>query len=129
MKVRESEANRVGSLRRAFWVSVFSWTVAIAGLLLWGISCDREETKMLASHVAVAHFDKEKAFRLWAASHGGIYVPANARTAPNPLLEHVPDRDILSPSGRIFTLVPGFHIVQSAPRGLSRTLWRKRADN
>ena len=29
-----------------------------------------------------------------------------------PLLEHIPDRDIKTPSGRLLTLMPGFHVVR-----------------
>ncbi|MBI5250883.1 MAG: PAS domain S-box protein, partial [Desulfomonile tiedjei] len=112
MKERATESEGSGTLRRYFWGSVFLWTLAIAGLLMWGIHQDRGETRMLAFHVADAHFEKERAFRLWAASHGGIYVLADERTPPNPLLEHIPDRDISTPSGRLLTLVPGFHMVR-----------------
>ncbi len=112
MKERESESNASRSLRRSFWGLTLFWTIAIAGLLLWGIQRDREETKRLASHVAETHFDKEKAFRLWVASQGGVYVPVNEKNPPDPLLEHIPDRDIKTPSGRLLTLMPGFHVVR-----------------
>jgi two-component system, sensor histidine kinase and response regulator len=112
MNEREASPEASGSLRRSFWVLAIFWTVAIVGLLLWGIHRDREETKRLAFHVAETHFDKEKAFRLWVASHGGVYVPVSAQNPPNPLLENIPERDIQTPSGRVLTLMPGFHVVR-----------------
>ena len=84
MEERDDGAKASAFLRRSFWGLVFFWTIAIAGLLLWGIQRDREETKRLASHVAETHFDKEKAFRLWVASQGGVYVPVNEKNPPDP---------------------------------------------
>ncbi len=54
------------------------------GLILWGIRRDNEGTKMLASHAARVHFDKDRAFRLWGTTHGGVCVPADERTPPDP---------------------------------------------
>jgi PAS domain S-box-containing protein len=67
---------------------------------------------MLAAHVAETHFDKEKAFRLWVTSHGGVYVPVSENNPPNPLLADIPDRDVTTPSGKRLTLMPGFHVVR-----------------
>jgi len=53
MMERESDGKGADSLRRYFWVSVVSWTVAIVSLFLWGMPQHREETKMLASHGAI----------------------------------------------------------------------------
>jgi two-component system, sensor histidine kinase and response regulator len=112
MKYRETESKASGSLSRSFWILVFFWTVAIVGLLLWGIHRVHQDTEMLASHVAETHFDKEKAFRLRVSSMGGVYVPVNPKNPPDPLLEHIPDRDIKTASGRHLTLMPGFHVVR-----------------
>lgn len=112
MSDREAESSPSGSLRTSFWILVVSWTVAIAGLLVWGIHRDREETKILASHVAETHFDKEKAFRLWVTSQGGVYVPVNEKNPPNPLLDRIPDRDVTTASGKRLTLMPGFHVIR-----------------
>jgi len=138
MQEQEARAKASAFMRRSFWVLVLFWTVAIVGLLLWGIQRDREETKRLASYVAETHFDKEKAFRLWVASQGGIYVPVNEKNASDPLLEHIPDRDIKTASGRRFTLMPGFHVVRQVReqfpelygvKGSTTSLRPIRADN
>lgn len=50
-------------------------------------------------------FNKDLAYRRWAAERGGVYVPATDKTPPNPHLSHVPERDITTPSGRQLTLV------------------------
>lgn len=88
MRERKAESKAPPSLKSFFWVVVIFWTAAIVGLLIWGIHRVREETEMLALHVAETHFDKEKAFRLWVASKGGVYVPAWG----NVWVESDPDR-------------------------------------
>lgn len=46
--------------------------------------------------------------RLWNSQHGGVYVPVDAQTQPNPYLDH-PRRDITDNHGRQLTLVnPAF---------------------
>ncbi|RJQ67900.1 MAG: DUF3365 domain-containing protein, partial [Desulfobacteraceae bacterium] len=59
----------------------------------------------LATAEAVAYFNKDKAARMWAASHGGVYVPVTEATPPNPYLVHIPDRDVLTPTGKHLTLM------------------------
>lgn len=62
---------------------------------------------------AEAHFNKDKAFRLWGASHGGIYVPVSERTSPNPNLAHIPERDLVTASCKQLTLMnPAYMIRQ-----------------
>jgi diguanylate cyclase (GGDEF)-like protein len=89
------------------------WTVIIAGLLAWEISSEREQSIALVSNEARAYLKKDKAFRLWAASHGGVYVPVDERTQPNPHLSHIPERDITTPSGKKLTLMnPAYMLRQ-----------------
>jgi len=47
---------------------------------------------------------KDLAYRLWVTHRGGVYVPIDADTPPNPNLSHMPDRDVTI-NGRPFTLV------------------------
>jgi hypothetical protein len=37
--------------------------------------------------------------------HGGVYVPVTEETQPNPYLSDVPERDLITPSGRHLTLI------------------------
>jgi PAS domain S-box-containing protein len=50
-------------------------------------------------------FARNTALRAWLASHGGVYVPITDTTPPNPYLDHVPDREIETPSGLKLTLM------------------------
>ena len=74
-------------LRFYFYILAGIWAVCVLGMMLWSLSRVNETTKRLASQVARAHSDKDWAFRLWGVSHGGVYVPIDARTPPNPYLE------------------------------------------
>ena len=52
--------------------------------------------------------------REWNARHGGVYVPVDAATRPNPYLHH-PKRDITDQEGRALTMVnPAFMTRQIA---------------
>ena len=75
------------------------------GVLLWNLHQAREFVLELARNEANLSFEKDLAYRLWAAKHGGVYVPATPESPPNPYLSQVPERDIQTPSGRALTLV------------------------
>jgi len=59
----------------------------------------------LAKREALASYNKDLVYRRWAASHGGVYVPVNEQTPPNPYLSHLPHRDITSSAGQQLTLL------------------------
>jgi len=113
MKIDKARVGKDTSLRSYSAILIAMWALTVFGLLLWGLSKTMEGTKRIALYVAKAHFDKDTAFRLWAASHGGVYVPVDSRTAPNPYLEHLPERDLETPSGKNLTLInPAFMLRQ-----------------
>lgn len=88
------------------------WT-GLAGLSLFRSLSEADE-HVLGQALALArvNLDKDIAFRRWASDHGGVYVPADARTPPNPYLSHVPERDIVTPSGRRLTLMNPAYIIR-----------------
>ncbi|MCW8853087.1 MAG: EAL domain-containing protein [Gammaproteobacteria bacterium] len=71
-----------------------------------------KKTKDLATSQARANFNKDTAFRLWATSHGRIYVPVDENYVPDPYLEHIIDRDITTPSGIKLSLINPARIVR-----------------
>lgn len=92
---------------------VIGWVVTIGGSLFWNLHLVRHQTEATAMHVAKAYFDKDLAFRLWGAKHGGVYASVSEDNQPNPYLSHVPERDIVTPSGKQLTLVnPAYMIRQ-----------------
>jgi PAS domain S-box-containing protein len=76
-----------------------------------GTSCFfaiRNQSKIsleLATAEASASYNKDLVYRRWSSMHGGTYVPVTETTKPNPYLNNIEERDILSPSGRVLTLM------------------------
>jgi len=100
-------------LKLSTFAAVFAWSALLAGFCHYDISLARQHTEALARKEARANFDKDLAFRLWATSHGGVYVPIDDRTPPNPALAQIPERDIQTPSGRKLTLMnPAYMLRQ-----------------
>ena len=92
-------------LSTATIVGLGLWTLLVTASLAWNISQQYRETYEMAAKEARSHFNKDTALRFWASSHGGVYVPVDEHTPPNPNLAHVIDRDITTPSGRKLTLM------------------------
>jgi PAS domain S-box-containing protein len=59
----------------------------------------------VARNIALTNFERDVLYRRWAASHGGVYVPVTPDTPPTPYLAQMPERDIVTPSGRRLTLI------------------------
>ena len=66
---------------------------------------ERHQVREMAMETARSHLMKDQAYRFWASSHGGVYVPADKRTPPNPYLANVREKNILTESGRHLTLM------------------------
>ena len=81
------------------------WTAAVASSFVWGVSGVRSNTIEQARIQASLSYDKDILYRRWNAGHGGLYAPVAADTPPNPHLEHLPERDLISPAGRPLTLM------------------------
>ncbi|ATX78670.1 Protein of unknown function (DUF3365) [Mariprofundus aestuarium] len=110
----EHELNGNNShLGRRFLAGALIWSVLIAAALYWNYYQTTQQTINLAKNEAQAHFNKDKAFRFWAASHGGVYVPVTDRTPPNPRLAHIPERDITTPAGKKLTLMNPAYMLRT----------------
>lgn len=98
------------------WLLLFAlggWSVVLGGFLAWDLHLARMHMEALAIKEARSNFNKDLAFRLWATRHGGVYVPIDERTPPNPGLAHLPERDITTPSGVELTLMnPAYMLSQ-----------------
>ncbi len=104
-RASEHGLDRRPRLRLFFILVLAGWTLTLAGLGLWQLRHIRGMTLDLAYKEAKANFNKDRAFRFWATLHGGVYVPVSEHTPPNPHLSHLPERDIVTPSGRPLTLM------------------------
>jgi signal transduction histidine kinase len=106
-------ARRTGRLKTYLWGLMILWTGVVCGLFLLDSLHLTQTVKDMAVAEARAYLNKDQASRLWAASHGGVYVPISDKTQPNPFLSHLPERDIQTPAGRSLTLMnPAYMIRQ-----------------
>lgn len=93
--------------------AILVWSALLGGFLYYDVQLARQHIEALARKEARANFNKDKAFRLWATRHGGVYVPIDERTPPNPALAHIPERDIQTPAGKRLTLMnPAYMLRQ-----------------
>jgi PAS domain S-box-containing protein len=101
------------TLYLASLTGVILWTAGVGLSLAWNIHVERRRLAELVENEARSHFNKDQAFRFWASSHGGVYVPVSEETPPNPNLSHIPERDIVTPSGQQLTLMnPAYMLHQ-----------------
>lgn len=89
---------------------VFPWLIAIWSLLLLLLLIlidhkHQSTIQQMALADASVQLNKDTALRLWASSHGRIYIPIGPQVQADPLLGHLSERDIVSPSGRELTLI------------------------
>ena len=59
----------------------------------------------MARHIALTNYERDVLYRRWAAAHGGVYVLVTPDNPPTPYLAQLPERDIVTPSGRRLTLI------------------------
>ena len=90
---------------RYTFVAAAFWTALIAALAVWSISRLNESSLDLANLQADAVTERDLCYRQWTADLGGLYVPVDEQTPPNPYLASIPERDISTPSGRKLTLI------------------------
>ena len=87
-----------------------SWTLLL--LFVFAIIVERTYTyaKYIAIQEAKTSVNKDLAYRTWVASHGGVYVPVDKRTQPNPYLSRIKDRDF-TVHGIKYTLMNGAYTL------------------
>ncbi len=100
-------------LRRYTCALAIVWTLILGASLAYNIREVHNDTRNIVHSKAVAHFNKDQALRFWGTRHGGVYVPVDQHTAPNPYLANISERDIETPSGKRLTLMnPAFIVRQ-----------------
>ncbi len=91
--------------KRTFLVLLAAWTLVIVGVMGLSEFSSRREDREIALHRAKDSYLKDLAYRRWASERGGVYVPLDTRTPPNPYLSQLPNRDVTTTDGRRLTLV------------------------
>ena len=106
--VMSAESEKKGPsipLKHYGWIVIGVWTLVAAASLGWNLLQDREEALRVARQIALTNYERDVLYRRWAAAHGGVYVPVTPDTPPTPYLAQLPERDMLTPSGRRLTLL------------------------
>ncbi|MCW8914241.1 MAG: ATP-binding protein [Magnetovibrio sp.] len=89
----------------------FIWTASVVGLFVWNNHLAQNQTNEMARQDAINAFNKDQALRSWATSHGGVYLEVRKNVEPSPYMEHIFERDVITDSGRLLTLVNPAAIV------------------
>ncbi len=100
------------SVPHYIWLAAIFWSLTITCLLAWDLWQTRQATRKTAIAEARANLNKDQAFRFWATRHGGVYVPIDENTPPNPYLGYIPERDIEIPSGKKLTLMNPTYMIR-----------------
>ncbi|WP_136513412.1 ATP-binding protein [Geomonas edaphica] len=96
---------QIRTIRRFSIALALFWTAGIAVSLLWFYKHEQDTVLEIARAEARATYEKDSLYRRWATNHGGVYVTVSASSPPNPNLAMVPERDVVTPSGRALTLI------------------------
>lgn len=92
--------------------------------VIWTLVC----VTVLASHLregyqenianvqarATAMLERDVLYRDWVANHGGVYVPVTESSPPNPYLDFLPERDVVTTDGRSLTLINPSYMTHQA---------------
>jgi len=116
----QSEDQKEKILTNTWWV-VAVWTVLLGILLVLDITSLEKAGENLAIREAQVLIQKDEAFRFWAATHGGFYVPIDDRTPPSPYLAHIPEQNIETPSGVQLTLIDPVYALRQMNEIFSET--------
>jgi len=100
--------------RLLFGALVGGCTLLLLGALLVSAHEARLHTLQLARIAAVTAIDKDMMYRNWNSGHAAVYVSVTAETPPNPYLADIPERDIVTPSGRPLTLMNPAYMTRQA---------------
>jgi len=94
-----------GAIKRFFLLAIIIWSVMVALPAILDYRRDRETRMEIAKSSAHDTYLRDQLYRRWATVHGGVYVPVTPKTQPSHYLSHIPERDIVTPSGRELTLM------------------------
>ncbi len=104
--------HRIKGVEKHFWLLIAVWTGCVAVLAANEVVHQRKALYDLALSDARTHFNKDQAARLWLSAQGGAYIPLTDGVTPNPYLETVPERDVVTPSGKQLTLISSAHFIR-----------------
>ena len=100
-------------INRVVIIIIFVWSVIVLGAGALNIKKHYKYADSLAKTEARVSVKKDFAYRMWASSHGGVYVPITKQTPPNPYLGFLKNRDVSTNAGQHLTLMnPAYMLSQ-----------------
>jgi signal transduction histidine kinase len=81
------------------------WTLIIAASLAWNLFEVKERVLETARTQMEMAYTKNIIYRRWNTEHGGVYVEVTEEVRPNPYMSNIAERDIVTPSGKLLTLI------------------------
>ena len=106
-------------LRRNAVLALLLWSGILSASWWWSYTTHRQHLVELAKAEATTNINKDWSFRLWATSHGGVYVTPDEETPPNPYLAKIPERDIITNEGKRLTLMNPAYMMRQIMQGYS----------
>lgn len=97
--------------RIIFIVTGAFWTLLLVALSMDRVMDRHQNADELAASEVNVHYKSMLIFRKWVAVHGGVYVPVDEITPPNPYLD-IPEREITTPSGKLLTLMNPAYVLR-----------------
>ena len=92
-------------------LAILLWTGIVVASMWWSYSIHDQRIFEMAKLDATTNINKDWSLRLWAISHGGVYVPPDDKTPPNPYLSD-PERDLITMEGKHLTLMNPAYIMR-----------------
>ena len=97
------------------------WTVLIVGSFSLYYRLNQEQILVTGRSKALMAFERDRLYRRWVSLQGGVYVPIDQKTPPNPLLSHVTDSDIVTPAGKRLTLLNAAYMARQVFESVGAT--------
>ncbi len=111
---------RIKFINKIFWFTISLWTILVLIFTAIAIWENYNYADTLALLEAETSVKKDLAYRIWNASHGGIYVPVTKRTPPNPYLKHISHQNITTLDGKQLTLMNPAYMLSQMMKDYSR---------
>lgn len=107
-----SQSTQHSLITRYAVIATVAWTALVVASSTWNLRNIHDQAEFLATSEARANWTKDQAFRRWATRHGGLYVTPDKRTPPNPYLDHIPERDVMTTEGKKLTLMNPAYVMR-----------------
>lgn len=119
--MRHAPPSRIGLLKRNIGFLMLAWSVIVGGSLGWTLYYQQHGFETSLHTEASAIHEMDMAYRYWIIHSGGVYVPVTDKAQPNPRLSHVPERDVVTPSGRQLTLLNSAYLLRLVHEDMERS--------